>query len=197
MKRLRRPILGMIVSISLLLLAEGVLRIQGVRPAYRPEELPQWRMSANLDNASLHGPVGHAFRVSTNADGLRTHLTRTKPRRRIALLGDSVVFGWGVDDGESFPDAVAAALPEVDILNAGQPGYSSTMTAWLYQTVILDYQPDEVILFHTLNDYGKVLVSDREALSGTATLWAAIRVFLARESRIYEVIRGMLFRNTG
>ena len=53
----------------------------------------------------------------------------------MALLGDSTVFGWGVDDGQTVADGLAAALPGVEVLNAGQPGYSTVQAARLLEVV--------------------------------------------------------------
>lgn len=193
----RRAAFGVTVAALLLLMGELALRIAGVRPAYRVEDLGQWRVSGNMDGRSTKGPRdGHAFLLSTNADGLRTQLptARTPGRTRVALMGDSTVFGWGVDDGGTVADGAQAALGDrYEVLNAGQPGYSTTMMAWLYGEVVRSYTPDITVVFIPMHDSNLVLVSDREVLDGGATPLAKVRVGLARESRTYQALRGLLF----
>ncbi len=177
------------------------LRIAGVRPAYRVEELGQWRTSGGQNQVLIAGPQdGHGFRLTTNSDGLRTSIpaARTPGVRRVALMGDSTVFGWGVDDGNTVADGAQGALTTeaVEWLNAGQPGYSTTMMAWLFGEVIASYEPDLVVVFVPMHDSNLVLVSDAEVLGGGATYAARTRVMLARQSRIYQVLRGMIFDST-
>ncbi len=193
----RRAGFGLAFAAVSLLTVELALRIAGVRPAYRVEDLGQWRVSSNMHARSTKGPRDeHAFILSTNADGLRTEVPRAKAttRTRVALMGDSTVFGWGVDDGGTVADGVQAVLgADYEVLNAGQPGYSTTMMAWLYGEVVNAYQPDLTIVFIPMHDTNLVLVSDREVLKGGATTIAKVRVTLAQESRIYQALRGVVF----
>lgn len=192
-----RAAFGLVVSLLLLLIVEGVLRLGGVTPAYQVEALGRWRMAPGQVAQVTQGPRdGHTFRVSTNADGLRTTVPveRTPGRSRVVLLGDSTVFGWGVDDGGTVADGAQAALgPSWEVINAGQPGYSTTMAAWLYGEVVQRYQPDLTVVFLPEHDNNRVLVSDREVLAGGATPVAALRIWLARESRLYTVLRKQIF----
>jgi lysophospholipase L1-like esterase len=193
--------LGCAFAAVLLYLGEVGLRIAGVEPAYRAGASGSWRMTPNLDGRGLRGPRdGHDFKVTTNADGLRTTLTkeRTPGVKRVAVMGDSTVFGWGVDDGGALSDGlqaeVAAAMPgAVEILNAGQPGYSTTQAAWLFDTVVADYTPDRVIVFIPMHDFNRVLVSDRELLDGGSDARAKARVLLASHSRIYQLLRQQIW----
>lgn len=184
----------------LLLTTELGLRIAGVRPAYRVEDLGQWRVTAGLDKHAVRGPRDqHSFTMTTNADGLRTTVprARTPGRIRVALMGDSTVFGWGVDDGATVADGAQAVLGDgYEVLNAGQPGYSTTMQAWLYAEVLKDYAPDLAVAFIPMHDTNLVLVSDREVLHGGASWSARARVTLAQQSSLYQAVRGLLFDYT-
>lgn len=198
---------GVILAAALLLVVEMGLRLAGVGPAYAPSSVAGWRVAAGLDRASIQGPRdGHAFLVSTDAAGLRTDLSaaRTPGVLRVALLGDSTVFGWGVDDGGAVSDGLEAALRAehpslgaVEVLNAGQPGYSSFQAAWLFQEAVAAWQPDLTVLFLPLHDGNLVLVSDAEQQQGGAGLRAAVRVGLARHSRVYQVLRQTLYAQAG
>jgi lysophospholipase L1-like esterase len=116
------------------------------------------------------------------------------------ILGDSTVFGWGVDDGGTVADGLADALAEshpevgpVEVINAGQPGYSTYQAAWLMETVLAAWEPDLTVLFVPLHDANLVLVSDREQHLGAASPGAAVRILLARHSRLYQVLRQALY----
>jgi lysophospholipase L1-like esterase len=198
--RRARLLLGCAFAAVLLYLLEIGLRLGGFGPAYVSGASGSWRSAPNLHAFAMKGPRdGHSFRVTTNADGLRTALpkARTPGVTRVALMGDSTVFGWGVDDGETVSDGLQAALdasagtPDapVEVLNAGQPGYSTTQVAWFFDEVVAGYRPERVVVFIPMHDFNRVLVSDREMLDGGATTAARLRVLLASESRIYQLLR--------
>lgn len=203
----QKALAGLVVAAAVFLLAESALRLAGVAPAYSAEAIAGWRVARDLEGAPIQGPRdGHAFTVSTNDAGLRTDLprTRTPGSRRVALMGDSTVFGWGVDDGGTVADGLAAELARsheqlgpVEVLNAGQPGYSTTQAAWLLREVLADWQPDLVVHFLPLHDGNLVLVSDREVLRGGEGLGGRLRVGLARHSRLYASLRQVLFQRAG
>lgn len=190
--RLERALLGLGVGLLLLGGIEVGLRIAGVSPAYQRDRIGQWRLAPGLRAAESQGPRdARSFFVSTNDEGLRTTVPRARgSARRVVLLGDSVVFGWGVDDGETLADGAQARLgTRWEVLNAGQPGYSTVMASWLYLEEVDAWKPDVVVVFVPQHDANRVLVSDLEYLSGGRSPVAALRVWLARESRLYEVLR--------
>lgn len=70
-----------------------------------------------------------------NADGFRgAELPPDLDRYRlIAAIGDSTTFGWGVGEGEDYPSRLMerlrrSGLPDVYVVNAGVPGYTSSQT---------------------------------------------------------------------
>jgi lysophospholipase L1-like esterase len=99
--------------------------------------------------------------VSTNALGLRgpeTTLAKPAGTRRIAGLGDSVMFGWGVDDTTPYitqlqPRLVRTLGHPVEALNFGVPGYNSRQEAALLRARVLAFQPDVLVLGYCLNDW--------------------------------------------
>jgi lysophospholipase L1-like esterase len=200
-RRRTRFALGLVVAVVVLYLFEIGLRIAGVQTAYQAGAMGSWRMTPGLAHAVQKGPRdGHSFVLSTNGDGLRTDLPKAKTpaKLRVALMGDSTVFGWGVDDGNAVSDGLQAALDAaapgtVEVLNAGQPGYSTTQVAWFFDGVVAAYQPDRLVVFQTMHDFNTVVVSDRELLAGGATAGARLRVLLAQHSRVYQVLRQALW----
>lgn len=194
--------LGLGVVLVLLLALEIVLRVAGVGPAYRMPHHGTWLGQPNLKN---HRQTTHessqGFLLNTNGDGLRTSLSKAKPKGvlRVALMGDSTVYGWGVDEGYTLADAVQHKIDDlwakassratrVEILNAAQPGYSTTQVAWLFNQVVADYRPDWVLVFLPMHDYNLALISDRESIDGGNGLAAQTRVALIQHSRIYTLL---------
>ena len=113
-------------------------------------------------------------------------------------MGDSTVFGWGVEDGESIGAYAEAALRErgaanVEVLNAGQPGYSTGMAAWLFEEAVASYRPDWTIVFISMHDFNRTLISDVERVHGPQSLSAAWRSFLARDVALYEGLRKIIY----
>jgi lysophospholipase L1-like esterase len=198
--RSRRFILGLVFAGAMLGFAEVAARLVGTRPAYRQNALGVWRVTFGLENQSFSGDKGdHNFRVSTNTDGFRTNAFRVAPddHTRIALMGDSTVFGWGVDDHETFAEVGEARLVgdghRIQVINFGQPGYSTAMVGELFRESVAAYQPDHTIVFIPMHDYSQALISDVEFLQGAATVSRAIRSLLVRHVALYEVLRRRLY----
>lgn len=78
-----------------------------------------------------------------------------EPRRVVWCVGDSMVWGWGVNDGETLVDRLNdAAGPSVRFQNRGIPGYSSIQEyLMLRERFASGERPDQVILFFCVNDW--------------------------------------------
>ncbi len=112
-----------------------------------------------------------------NAEGLRgpeVAVTKAEGARRVALLGDSIAFGYWVAE----EDAVARQLevllaevqgdgPPVEVLNFGVPGYNLAQEVETLRSRVLAFEPDVVVVAFCLNDleglvsYELGLVQDR------------------------------------
>ncbi|RME23372.1 MAG: SGNH/GDSL hydrolase family protein [Deltaproteobacteria bacterium] len=197
--RLAAILLGLVLAVALWLLAEGLLAMRGVQPAYQAGLLGGWRMLPEQHQHRVMSREGASFVLSTNADGMRT--TASRQRRadvwRVALMGDSIVFGWGVDDGGTVADGLQQALRErygdrIEVINAAQPGYSTVQTAWFWRTAVREYRPDLLVVFLAMHDHNQVLISDAENLRGARGPLSWIRIELATRSRVYQALRQWL-----
>ena len=100
--------------------------------------------------------------VRTNSNGLRgaRDFTPEKPAGtfRIAVLGDSNTFGWGVGEGEPYVQIVQRQLDTVardrrfEVLNFGVPGYNTTMEVATYEHKAAPFAPDLVVIHFIGND---------------------------------------------
>lgn len=117
------------------MLTELLLMGLGYGPAYKPDVIG-WRMTMNLANHMMTDQTNqNQFIVNTNEDGFRTKISVNKPTglTRLAILGYSTVFGWGVSDDESLAVQFEQILQKnispcdnlIEVLIAAQPGYSS------------------------------------------------------------------------
>ncbi len=130
-------------------------------PVGRPEEACA-RHDPDLGWVNLAGArtrvVAPKFRydVAINSRGLRDREHEVEPSGevfRVALLGDSVAWGWGVDDGLGFADLVEEELgPDVEVINLAVPGYSTDQELWMLEREGRSYAPDLVLLCFILND---------------------------------------------
>ncbi len=73
-------------------------------------------------------------------------------RQRMLVLGDSYVWGYGVNDSEIFTERLGEAMPKVEIVNAGVSGYSTDQELLLYRNECHKYNPDLVIIVVSEND---------------------------------------------
>src|SRR5690606_22420768 len=99
--------------------------------------------------------------MRVNEAGFRGSLPITpKPADvvRVACIGDSHTFGWGVGEDETWPaylaDELARRYPErrFEVLNCGVNNYDTRQeVVWLQQRV-LAYEPDLVLLQFYVND---------------------------------------------
>lgn len=103
----------------------------------------------------------------TNSQGFRGRepLARTAGVLRVAGIGDSVAFGWGVGEEETYLRRLEASLEseaggEVEVLNFAVPGYNTVQEAIVFRERILPLSPDLIVLGYVLNDAEPVLFRD-------------------------------------
>ncbi len=130
-----------------------------VRPAADPETV--YELKPGLSGRFL----GQEFAFSSR--GLRDReypLAKPPGKFRIAGLGDSVMFGWGVGQSETYLELLERRLNEpasgrsrsavarFEALNFAVPGYNTAMEAAVFERKALAFDPDLVVLHVVRND---------------------------------------------
>jgi hypothetical protein len=99
------------------------------------------------------------YLIEINSKGLRDREhTYDKPAGmfRILFLGDSFVFGsGGVEYGRRFTELLESWAPQVEVINAGVPGYSPDQEFLFLQSEGYRYQPDLVVVGLFRNDFSE------------------------------------------
>jgi lysophospholipase L1-like esterase len=129
-----------------------------VRPSTNPRLV--YELRPNLA-ARIDMPSAAAMEFRTNSFGMRgPPLSLEKPAGtiRIAGLGDSVTFGWGVDYEETQLAVLGRLLQQGDphhryeVLNFGVPGYNTVMQHESFKEIVRQFSPDLVVLTLVAND---------------------------------------------
>jgi len=135
--------------------------------------------------------------VSFNEMGLRDRpLSAREPGlQRIVVLGDSVVFGWGVEVEDTFSRQLERAVREttrtrVETINTGVCSYNSEMEREFLRRHGDELDPDLVLLVYVDNDTGPTLMPPRDqgSLQGFRRDPVESLKYLLRRSRIYSTI---------
>jgi lysophospholipase L1-like esterase len=215
-----------LVTIGLLgafLAGEALVRMlapQPLRPAWS-DEVDGIRVA----RPSVRGRHAHegAFDVTVTINGQRLRGRREYSARppegttRLAVLGDSMAFGWGAEDDETYParlEGILARRRAVEVVNAGFPGTCLGEKVGWYQAGVRPLRP-RVVLLTLLGDdvdgdlYWQVfrlenggLVRSRRSAPATtrarATAAALSRApgarLLAEHSQLFMVVRRGLTR---
>ena len=133
--------------------------------------------------------------LETNSHGFRGAETdRDKPAGvfRIAGLGDSVMFGWGVSQGECYLRVLERKLiglqdgaRRFEVLNFAVPGYNTAMEVDVLEHTAIRFDPDLVILHVISNDVDVPLFMrepKRVWMLNRSFLWDLLQDRTGRES---------------
>jgi hypothetical protein len=131
--------------------------------------------------------TGARSTVRTSAEGFRSRevpIEKAGHRLRVAGLGDSLMFGWGVDQGADYLSVLQRRLNESatgttwEALNTAVPGYNAAMEVETLKTKVLKYRPDVVVYGFCPNDASlpNFILSSPDPLSWRESfLWGFVR----------------------
>jgi hypothetical protein len=212
LKKIFAPLLMLAISGALcLVLAEVVVRVARPQPRlvitpgglYTPDPPGLYRLSPGY-RGRIYNRVEYSNEIRINGEGLRGPELEpgSDGRIRILVLGDSFVFGVGVEDDETFTALLTEHLHDAvgpaESLNAGIPAFGVPDAASWLRRHGLKLEPDVVVmtifLGNDLADAAHVgdevvivdgLLAPRESSRG-------IKVWLHRHSHLYVAIKGLL-----
>ena len=154
------------------------LRVAGARPAtatvlsayLEPNAATGWRSRPNVSMTfeksgfsvlTSHGPDG--FRRSFKP--LPAPVADPAASREVWVLGDSFVWGWGVEDGKTFVDLLNDTSGDMVFRNFGQAGFSSVQQDILLRELLEQQQgrvPGMVLVLFGENDFHENVYSKRD-----------------------------------
>ncbi len=159
--------------------------------------------------------------ATINAQGFRDKDfddARVARARRIACVGDSFTFGWGVGDDDAYPQVLHRLLDAGDVrgrwqvMNFGMPGYNTWQELRLYEKAVRPWKPEVVVIGWYMNDldpfgYGATgsLSQMDHPLAGTALLDWYVRkarpvkpnfVFNGLDTEVAQGLKGFYDQNT-
>jgi lysophospholipase L1-like esterase len=161
-------------TFSAFLVAELGLR-QVSQHGLRILDVEMWRYARSVKTVSdrpgvieEHRPGAEAFlmgaRVRTDAHGFRrpdpaTEAHRQPGSRTVIALGDSLTFGWGAPEGQTYADQLERLLParcpgsrpEI-VYNAGIGNSNTSMQLGRYRELLRPLHPRWLILGYFIND---------------------------------------------
>lgn len=189
---------AMFVSLLIfLVLLEVTLQIYTRLFIYYDVEMSRYAVEVKekADNPAIghvHQPNAEAHLmgvdVKINSDGLRDDeypVERTEAYR-IAVLGDSLTFGWGVEKEDTFEVLLEEMLSETrptEMINFGHGNYNTSQQVNLFKEKGLKYNPDKVVVFYFINDAEVTPVRSKwtwvSRLRSVTFLWSRMRGLLS------------------
>ncbi len=201
----RRKLAYVLVALALALLGmEAMVRLFWNRPPrflgerllhsdlFVPDPVLGWRARPHhVFVHKLHG--GRATTIRTNGQGFRDR-DRDPARRlgqhRILVVGDSFVFGWGVENDETFVHRLDQQLAGTEVVNLGVTGFNLAQEHALLRQEGLAYQPDLVLLAFCQNDVCDQRVPRAEEIRRNRQIHAAgFRAFVLRHCYLLDLLR--------
>jgi lysophospholipase L1-like esterase len=137
--------------------------------------LEMWKYAVSIKRISTNPAIGHEHTphtqarlmnadVTINSKGLRdreVEVPKPAATKRILMLGDSIVFGWGVAQNETMSVKLEEELKRggevafggpVEVINAGVGNYNTAMEVAYFLEHGVTYAPDIVVLNYFIND---------------------------------------------
>ena len=169
LRRLAKPAVAFCATLLALLAAEAIVRIFRLAPGIKPIQLSSYDCIYKRSTNPILGFELKANCHSDNPDFIQTyertnsHGQRDKERtlrkpdgvRRVLLLGDSVVEGYGLRESETISRRLEELYADgaTEVLNFGVSAYCTLAEIELLEVKGLQFDPDVVVLVFVENDF--------------------------------------------
>lgn len=157
-----------ILIVFIVILAIGEVLIRSYLHFNTAYDIEMTKYAINLKNDSENKLIGHVHSpnksmelmdvmVDINSDGHRDkeYPVNNTDKHRIIFLGDSLTFGWGVKEEETFATLIEEDMNSqspTEVINFGTGNYNTEQEVNLFIEKGLKYNPDKVVLFYFIND---------------------------------------------
>ncbi len=122
-------------------------------------------LKPNMGESATFADGKSQILIRTNSEGLRGSMDYSPEKPpgtyRIAIVGDSVTFGWGMKEGFYYPAILEKLLQRevgnqvrIEVMNFGVPGYNGDQKIITLRNKVLHYRPDAVIMGWLIDDLG-------------------------------------------
>jgi lysophospholipase L1-like esterase len=167
MKKIFQNLLLVLAGIGVgLLLIEAGLRIFAPQPSnlmnwenffyHKYDNELGWTTKENTFGVDHPNPQEPAVQIRINSQGYRgQEYPRQKApgTRRVVILGDSITFGYGVEEKDSYPAILQPMIGAgSQVINRGVSGYGLDQEFLLFQREVLQQRPDLVIVGFSAGD---------------------------------------------
>lgn len=154
-------------------------------------------------NAPNSQGVSFGATVFSDSNGFRVPENYRYPQaeKAILLLGDSVTFGVGVPEEQTFAGLLRSSDGSIIVYNAAVNGFSLPDYLRTAERALSEHpEIDEVILFYCLNDFREIGQSEEKPASASglagvkrliASAFAGMNEFLGPRSKLYVLITGL------
>ncbi len=106
----------------------------------------RWRFQGAMTQTNEHGFRGADWTVAKGPSTLR-----------VVGIGDSVMFGWGVDQAATYMSRLERMIEvpgrTVEVLNCAVPGYNTSQEVATLGQRCLRFEPDVIVLGYCTNDW--------------------------------------------
>jgi hypothetical protein len=136
--------------------AEGGVSLRAIIRPHQDDKII-YELEPNLTSQFRH------VEVRTNSFGMRDlerPVAKAPDTVRVAILGDSYAFGWGVKQDQIFPRHLEQELARlvgseknIEVLNFGVPGYSTFQEVANFIDKGAQFKPDVVLVYFIHNDF--------------------------------------------
>ena len=146
--------------------------------------------------------------VNSNSDGFRNRREYDEPdrRTRILVVGDSFVFGEGVEEYERFTDVLETMHAGWRVDNLGMTGYGPGLMVRALEKIVLKAEPDVVLFCIYTDDFRRVRPSYAGAgfriprfiiKSGALVTVPYPEPRIWDKSRLYQAVRAVYWKYSG
>lgn len=175
---IRNGCINLLVLLVLLLLIEGTLRVALDAPQGYFKLWFSGRLGLYPENARQVNFGRTNWMITTNSYGFRSDEIQKEKipgKLRIAMLGDSITDGFGVENEYTYPANVQAALKRAgvdnEVINGGNGGATIDRELAILRDAMTPFHPDVAVLTFVTNDINSLAAVSDDALLNSRADW--------------------------